>query len=354
LSVERSTLGAVGSRYPDELTELLDRQLGVVTRRQAYECGLTRSAVGARIESGRWQRIHKGVYATFSGRPSRDAQLWAAVLSAGPGAMLSYWTAAELGGLLDKPGELIHVTVPADRRIARTAGIALHRSDRALSAVHPSRLLPQTRIEETVLDLANVSGTLDNAVGWLTRSLQRRLTTQDKLRAALEQRAKIRWRARLVELLTADAAGLHSILEVRYRRDVECPHGLPRSSRQARYRQGGHNEYRDILYDAYRTAVELDGTAAHPADERWRDVRRDNAAAAAGIITVRYGWLDITARPCAVAAQVSQVLRDHGYTGARACSPGCAVGEVVRTYCSPLDGAAQPSQGRGVSARPSQ
>ncbi|MGH3400387.1 MAG: hypothetical protein ACRDPO_37470, partial [Streptosporangiaceae bacterium] len=76
---------------------------------------------------------------------------------------------------------------------------------------------------------------------------------------------------------------------------------------------------------AYLVAVELDGRAAHPADRRWPDIHRDNAAASAGVITLRYGWLDVTRHPCRVAAQVAEVLRLRGYGGGRACSADCPV-----------------------------
>jgi hypothetical protein len=66
-----------------------------------------------RVRSGRWRQIHPGVYATFSGDLTRRTRLWAAVLSAGPGAALSHETAAELHRLADKPAEPIHITVPA-------------------------------------------------------------------------------------------------------------------------------------------------------------------------------------------------------------------------------------------------
>jgi hypothetical protein len=33
--------------------------------------------------------------------------------------------------------------------------------------------------------------------------------------------------------------------------------------------------YLDNLYEEYEVCVELDGTAAHPADEQWLDKRRD-------------------------------------------------------------------------------
>ena len=70
-----------------------------------------------RMRSGRWRLLHPGVYVTFTGVPGRGARLWAAVLSAGPGAMLSHQTAAELQGLADKATNPIHVTVPHERHV---------------------------------------------------------------------------------------------------------------------------------------------------------------------------------------------------------------------------------------------
>jgi hypothetical protein len=202
----------------------------------------------------------------------------------------------------------------------------VHYSARAREALHPAKLPPQTRIEETVLDLAGAAKTFDEACAWVTRSLQRGLTTQAGLAHYFELRPRIRWRDELAELLTLHAAGLHSVLELRYRRDVERPHGLPRATRQARFRRGDHNEYRDVRYEAYLTAVELDGELAHMGEAWRRDARRDNAAAADGIVTLRYGWFDVTKSPCQVAAEVARVLARRGFAGARPCSPSCPVG----------------------------
>ena len=212
--------------------------------------------------------------------------MWAAVLYAGPGAMLSHQTAAELWKLTDTPSSLIHVTVPGDRRVRRRAGIAIHMSARASAAVHPSRNLPRTRLEETVIDLWESAQNLDNAVSWVTSALGRRLTTQDKLRDAMAARSRVQRRKLLAELLSPDAAGIHSVLEYRYVRHVERPHGLSGATKQASARRNGRNEYRDQLYAEYGTAIELDGRLAHPGDTRWNDIRRDNAAAAIGITTL--------------------------------------------------------------------
>ena len=81
----------------------LQSQSGVVSREQAGAAGFTEKAIAWRLRSGKWQRIHRGVDATFTGKPSREGRLWAAVLCVGPDAVLSHETAAEIHGLTDKP-----------------------------------------------------------------------------------------------------------------------------------------------------------------------------------------------------------------------------------------------------------
>jgi hypothetical protein len=329
-----------------QLSELADRQHGIVTASQAARAGLTRSAIAAHLCSGRWQRLYRGVYATFSGKPDRLATLWAAVLYAGAGALLSHETAAELAGLTDRPSKLIHITIPAQRRVTPMQGIVIHRSAAAGRARDPRKVPPQTTIHDTVIDLAAAAATLDDAASWILRVLQRGLTARIYLAHALAQRAKMPWRTELTELITLDTDGLHSVLELRYHRDIAQPHHLPPATRQAQARNAGRTIYRDLLYDPYHTAVELDGDTYHPADTRWRDIHRDNAAAADGITTLRYGWTDITTRPCQVAAQIATILATRGYTSARPCSPGCPLGQLGQTQPKPTTRPARPPRPR--------
>jgi very-short-patch-repair endonuclease len=89
-------------------------------------------------------------------------------------------------------------------------------------------------------------------------------------------------------------------------------------------RQRSRSVYRDVLYEDFGVVVETDGVAAHPAETRWRDQDRDNAAAIDGVVTLRYGWGAITERPCAVAGEVAALLRRRGWTGCVSpCGPGC-------------------------------
>ena len=225
------------------------------------------------------------MYATFSGEPGRPALLWAAVLRGGSGAALSYQTAAELHGLIRRPASLIHVTVPADRYLEHVRGLVIHYSNRAEVARHPVLLPPRTRVEETALDLAAAALCFDDALGWVSAACAR-LTTPARIQAAMAQRAKMPYRAGLVAALADVAAGANTVLEYRYLRDVERPHGLPRARRQVRVRRGGRSEYRDLVYGAYGVVVETDGRMAHLVTAAWRDAHRDNSAAADGFLTL--------------------------------------------------------------------
>ena len=232
-----------------------------------------------RIRNGRWQRLQRGVYASFSGEPSRETILWAALLRAGPDAVLSHQTAAERHGLIDEPSSLISITVPASRHPAQVKipGVVIHRSDAILRTRHPAMLPPCTRVEDTVLDLIQVAATFDDAYAWICRAIGRRRTTADRVRLAMAARSKMRWRREITAALGDAQGGALSVLEYRYVHRVERPHRLPVARRQARIRHGTGNRYLDNLYEEYGVCVELDGTAAHPADEQWRDKRRDNA-----------------------------------------------------------------------------
>jgi very-short-patch-repair endonuclease len=300
-------------------------QCGVISRLQALDFGLSRDSIRGRLRAGSWRQLQRGVYATFTGQPSREATLWAALLRSGASAVLSHQTAAELDGLTERISPAIHVTVPTTQRIRGAPDLVIHRSSRIAIARHPALLPPRTRIEETVIDLTQTAAGSDEAFHWLSRACGSRLTTASRLQVALSQRKQVRHRNELITGLTAIADGVHSSLEYRYVRSVERPHELPMAHRQAKITMGRARWYLDNLYEDFGVAVELDGHAAHLVHDRWRDVHRDNALTRAGIITLRYSWTDITQRACEVAAEIGMVLRSRGWTGRPCpCGPRCS------------------------------
>ena len=304
----------------------LDRQEGVLTREQALRAGLSRRLIEGRLESGRWQRLHKGVFATFSGPVPRAARLWGAVLRAGDDAVLSHHTAAEIWNLTDQSSSSIHVSVPRQAGSLIIPGLVLHYSSRLPGARHPARLPPQTTLEETVLDLADVSRTAEDAVAWAIKACQRRLSTPDRIAAALTGRNRVRWRRDLTDAVAEVRTGVHSPLELRYLRDVERRHGLPRGDRQAVTIRRGARQYADVRYTEYGVVVELDGVLAHPAEARKYDSRRDNANMLDGYQTLRYGWVPVAYHACTVALEVADLLRKRGWRGfLRRCGNACPV-----------------------------
>jgi hypothetical protein len=328
------TLG-MGNGIPWTLSELARFQAGVVTRKQALSSGVSTDVITSKIRYGRWRQIYRGVYATFTGALTREARLWAAVLYAGKAAQLSHETAAELHGLSDRPSRLIHVTVPATRRVTPVNGMIIHVSARTdPRARFPRGVLPRTLLEETILDLVHAARDLDDACGWVTRAFGRGLTGEALLRATLSRRKKLRWRSQLDDIVTAAAGGTHSVLEYRYDRDVERAHGLPVARRQVPFtKPDGRRGYRDRYYAEFGLVVELDGKNAHPDERRGVDRRRDNAATAVGGSTLRYAWDDVTRDRCATAAQVAESLRSRGWRGRlKPCSRSC------RAFDSPDDG----------------
>src|SRR5215469_16787280 len=242
LSDPGGKLRIMTQQLPPQCLRLLRLQRGVIASWQAEPAGLAARRMEALVCAERWQRLHYGVCASFTGKPPRGAVLWAAVLRAGPQAILSHETAAEVEGLLDKPSRLLHVTIPVAQRVKPIAGFALHRSTRILEARDPVLLPPRTMIEETVLDLAQGASNLDDVMSLLARACQRRLTFPFLLRERVEMRARIRWRAEILEALEDVADGVHSPLEYRYLRDVERAHGVAdfTTAGSSRARKAGH------------------------------------------------------------------------------------------------------------------
>jgi len=328
----RTHAGAMSPEIPRECLRLLKLQDEVLAIGQAVEVGLTAEWIRNQVRYGRWQVVHRGVYAAFTGTPPRRAELWGAVLRAGPDAALSHQTAAELFGLVDGRSQVIHLTVPEGRnpaRCGRIPGVVIHRSRSLTQTRHPVVTPPRTRVEATVLDLIERSADFDEAYSWICRAVGRRLTTPDRLVTALNARRKFRWRHDIELALGYAQGGALSVLELNYVRGVEEPHGLPTAMRQVRVSQATGNRYLDNLYVEYRACVEIDGTAAHPEDEQWRDKDRDRwNSVHERVETIRVGVPGLLnrQRQCETAADIATWLSGRATPVGHPClSPGCPV-----------------------------
>lgn len=138
------------------LAELAAQQHGVVSLAQlTSELGYSRSAVTRAAAAARLHRLHRGVYAVGHTSLSLHGRCLAAVLSYGPSALLSHYSAAWLWGIARWSPVPISVTVPSPR--ARRPPIRLHHSRTlALADCDEIDRIPVTSVPRTALDLAAV------------------------------------------------------------------------------------------------------------------------------------------------------------------------------------------------------
>jgi hypothetical protein len=127
-----------------------DRQAGRVAWWQLIALGID-DAMAVRWAAGGYLHVvHPRVYAVGHRASSVEGDLWAAILYAGPGAMLSHATALWCHGLLDHPPWPLQVTTP--RRCRSLEGVRVYGRRTCQRIIE--RVLPTTSIEQALLDFA--------------------------------------------------------------------------------------------------------------------------------------------------------------------------------------------------------
>lgn len=134
----------------ERVRQIADRQHGRITGGQLARLGIPGSTIHNWMRHGYLVRALPKVYAVGHTAPSREADLWAAILYAGPGAMLSHGTAAHWRGLIIYPPSKIEVTTP--RKTKSINAIKVYNRREQARDSHAG--IPVTGIPQTMLDLA--------------------------------------------------------------------------------------------------------------------------------------------------------------------------------------------------------
>jgi predicted transcriptional regulator of viral defense system len=271
-------MGNQGSKV--RVAEMAGRQSGRITWAQLMKIGVAKRTIALWLEQGYLHRVLPHVYAVGHAASSTEADLAAALLYAGPRAMLSHATAAWWQGLLDDQPRQIHISTP--RQWRSQPGITVH-PRRALDRVW-HRGLPTTTLPQTFLDLAATQ-----PLRTVRRALARAEYADVLDLPAIEARlgkgrpggAKLRL---ALERHQPELANSKSRLEALFFEICE----------EARFSLPLLNQYVagwqvDALWPDKRIAVELDGYGNHhtPAQLR-RDRRKELALRNAGLTPVRY------------------------------------------------------------------
>ncbi|PYC66266.1 hypothetical protein C7C45_26060 [Micromonospora arborensis] len=227
-------------------------------------------------------------------------------------AALSCLTALDVWGLRRQPpGEAVQLDLPIGSGLRdRPHLVVRHRSG---FAVAPPQVvmrggLPTTRLDRTLVDCWPLLPPADRA-SLLIRAVNDRLTTPQRLVAALAEVPRMTEREALRLLLDRLAAGCRSPLEIWGHDHVFTGPGMPTFRRQARVRVGGRTIYLDMFAEAERVDIELDGATSHgnPA-EREIDLRRDALLATIGILVVRFTHRRLIADPVQVRQEACAIL----------------------------------------------
>ena len=133
---------------------LAARRHGLITLPQALAVGLTTDQIQHRTRTGRWEIVGRAVYRIAGAPASTHQEGLAAVLSAGPTALVSHQSALALVGV-GSPSAMPHLTV-APTASARTPRVVLHRS--AVPFVDRSSVgcIPTTTPARSLVDSASL------------------------------------------------------------------------------------------------------------------------------------------------------------------------------------------------------
>ena len=293
-------------------------QAGVLTRTQADACEVSRDVRRRLVDEGVWRRIAQGLYALSP--DSWQQRSWAGVLIGGPSAVLGHEAALRWWGFGPDP-EQITVFVDLTTGFPDDDRWRFIRSPR-----HGYGTPERTSLSEAVIDVGGhwLADDLLTLVGAVVTG---RKVTPDGLRAELAARGRHRQR-RLVSSIIDDVAnGTATVLESRYRNQVEKAHGLPIPCRQTvpvdRYRV-------DNWYEKYHLIIEVDGKATHLGLAAAVDMERDNFHMSHGIATLRFNWQHVTRTPCQTARIVARALTQAGWLDRPHPCPRCA--PSMRTF----------------------
>ena len=246
---------------------LARRQLGLLTSAQLLQLGWTHHAVLRLVRSGKLHVLRHRVYRTAGAPVTAEQAVLAAVLAAGPDAVLSHASAGRWWGFTRIPApERIEVTVESWSQ-PRLAGVQGHRTV-SLPDHHRTRhrATPVTTPERTLVDCCGRVG-LDALSACVNDGLRTGVVTLPRLTRVTEEvpRSGRRSIAPMVEILKAKVPGYDpgdSEPEVRLV-DLLVAAGFPRPAQQVRVRAEGHTMFLDVGWPDIRVGFEYDSLEFH-------------------------------------------------------------------------------------------
>ncbi|SCG45872.1 Protein of unknown function [Micromonospora halophytica] len=253
-----------------------------------------------------------GVREHVFGQLDLDTRRRVALAYADGRAALSSVTALDVWGLRRQSAdEPTHLDTPHGSGLRPRPLLAVHHRH-GLTMGPPGVVvragMPVVRLERALVDAWPLLPPADRAAP-VIRAVNDRLTTPERIRAALATAPRLADRVQLRTLLARLDAGCRSPLEVWGHDHVFTGPGMPAFRRQTRVVVGRRVMYLDVYAERERVDFELDGATTH-GDPRQRevDLRRDALLATVGVLVVRFAHRRLVHEPEAVRREVLAIL----------------------------------------------
>ena len=136
----------------NKLDPILVQQHALVTRFQAWQAGLTPRQIDYLLAEQRLIPVYRGVFRDPAAPTTLEQRALAAVLAAGPGALVSHRLAVAVWGMRNYQCSLIEITAPGVRRLP---DVVSHRSMRPAQQT-VLRGVPITTTARTIIDVATL------------------------------------------------------------------------------------------------------------------------------------------------------------------------------------------------------
>ncbi|MCW2926292.1 MAG: hypothetical protein JWM86_260 [Thermoleophilia bacterium] len=233
----------------------------------------------------------------------------AAVLAAGPGAVLTGPAAAQLWGIARRRSAQIDVLVA--RRHAPIDGIRVHQTRQLRPEdVTVHRGIPVTTVARTLVELADAGWSPELLANVMHEAAYRRRLNLRTLRATMRahrSRRGYRALADALELHDSGSVGTRSGLEHRVLGLVRGWGYRPQVN--VRVQVAGDSLEVDLLLAEHRLVIEVDGVGHRRARTRREDAARVRLLRAAGYGVIRVSEDDLDHDPDAVRTVVAAALR---------------------------------------------
>ncbi|GAA1142726.1 DUF559 domain-containing protein [Nocardioides aquiterrae] len=294
------------------LRRLAAEQGGVVSRRQAYELGVTRWEIRGAVRAQRWQLLNDQTVCLHNGDVSLAGHHWAAVLQGGPSAQLDGASSLIASGLRRFDVDRIRVSVPRGSRVRRTSRYDIRQTRRWSADDLAPGGIPRTRVEVAAVRAALWARNDKQATYVLTLVVQQGLARPETIGVELLRIRRDRRRLLLHAVVNDLLDGARSLGELDVGREMRR-RGLPAPARQVLRRDRAGRYYLDLYWPDLRLVVEVDGIHHAWAENVVGDALRQNALALDGDTVLRLPLLGLRLEPDAFFAQVESAMLAAGW-----------------------------------------